>query len=395
MKKLLTLATCLTLFGLVGCSSYENSNQLPEEDKFLAPSGIHELPHFISLLNEASTYDVVVYDEVSGMREFKADNNLKFGYINSVEIVEMYSGGSFFIYETNNDVTLRRNSADNAFDIIPFDLDKLEYAHFDYVDFSSTYELKQSLLEEYNIDGLYITYDEDIENVIFSVKIDDELTDYTITLNDDKINVPEEYEHTLEDLDKIEDFFVNRGYDSYLANVYFLEKEANNVGKYVLQSKHTGEYSRAVYWDAIDTPSGFTYIKYDGLGGFEYVDINGNPDVPTFTTPEYMESSVYKNMFTTETVLNIYDVLKDSYYDSETELYYWYSEEIDYLFSIDFAPDALGTEEDAQVTVQFKWVEPNGTLVLWHLRYHSFGNVDYNDFMELVIPSSSYVNLIK
>lgn len=395
MKRLLTIAICMFVFGLAGCSSYENSNNLPEEDKFLTPSGIHELPHFIHELNTAKTYDVVVYDDINLKRSFKVDNNVKIGYINDVQTIEVSTGSSYFIYENNGDSIKRLNSPDNIFDIIPFNLEQLKYTDFDFIDFSSTYELKQELLDEYNVEGLYISYDDEIENVIFCVREDDDLRDFTITLNNDNIEIPENYEHTLESFDEIELFFKGSSYDSYQSDVYFLDSEQNHIGKYHLQNFHTKEYSRDVYYDANTQPNSYTYIKYNN-GDSQYVDINGNPYSVTFPNPEIMEYSVYKNMFVSETKLNPYDLLLDSYYDEESELYYWYCEGIDGLFSIDFSPNADGSSIDPQITIRFRWYDlDDGTLALWTLRYHSFGNVDYNDFMELKMTSSCYVNMIK
>lgn len=394
MRKMLTIATCLVVLVLVGCSSYENSNQLPEEDKFLTPSGIHELPHFISELNNAQTYEVKVYSDSKLSRDFKVDNNVKVGLINGVETLEVSTGKSYFIYETNGDLVSRRNSSESVYDVLPFELGRLNYNDFYYVDFNSMYELKQEFLEEYSVEGLYISYDILIGNVIFSARVDNELTDYTITLNYETIEVPKIYEHTLEGLDGIDLFFNGSEYDSYQSDVFFLDSEQNYIGKYYLQNFHTKEYSRAVYYDPNYEPNRYTYIKYNN-GKSEYVDINGNPYNEVFTDPDLMEYSVYKNMFVTDTKLNLYDIFLDSYYDYDDEIYYWYCEGADSLFAIDFDPTADGTSVDPQITIRFRWIDlPNDTRLLWTLKYHSFGAIDYNDFMELDFISNSYVNMI-
>lgn len=394
MKKLLVLSVCVAAICLTGCTNYENSNELVEGDKLLAPYGIGDFENFISKLNNATNYYVTTYNDEIGVQNYQIDGLKKYGYIDDYENFEFFNGGNFELYTTLEGKYIKEGFKETSFNVIPFDLKILNIDDFYYVDYSSMYELKQECLEDYNVEGLYITFDDVTEKIVFSSNVDGLYTDYSFEINSSCIDIPTEFELKLEGLDEITNFF-DVGHNSYQTSIYLNDK-LHSVGDVVFENFHTPYYSKIGFFHEYTNVCFTGYIEY--LDDNEYKFINKYGEDTTYVS-KIWQSSIYFNMFVVETYADIYTLLINSYYDSETEKYCTFSAGLYGFFNVSFNPFATDVEGDPTFELDFTFrvassEEPYYFEATCRAEYFNFGNVDYNDFMELSEDTLSYINMI-
>lgn len=374
MKKLTILAFVLVGVSLVtACSSYENSNELEEEDKYVRPEGVHELADFLTQFDTKYTMKTTYNGEVSTVN---VDANIKKSVINDVEYFEKLEDYRYYLYDQDKSTYSINVTSQLA---IPFDFSDVIFSDFiDMLD--DSYSLTEEKLLEFDIDSLIVTYDDDESNILFTTTKDDEV--YNSFINAGVVlQIPQkDFDLELYGLDEITNFLVDSNFDNYSVITDFDKFNKLYNTKFVdIYAYHTAEYSDYDYYCVDDEVTMWHVVQYvDG----EAVIVDQKYDYYWGKVIQ-KNSFVTLNMFTSTESVDLYNRILLSEYDEETKMYIYASEGIleTYKFNNDYTEIVFDDCND---------------LWLKHTLY-KFGTTTLADFDHpVLVPTDlAYVNLIK
>lgn len=373
MKRIMLLALTLTgILTMTGCTSYENTNPNKEEDKFEIPEGLHSLPNFLERLKGAYEVDI----EVNGVVDTIAvDGNYIRSTVDGEKLTQYYEDSRYYSFVENDGEFYRKVIQEEMF-TIPFDISIVSYEDFMYDNELDVYVLTDEILIEVGIDSLYVSYDNDIDNIVFNAVIDGDET--KLIYNSINTFEIQEYSIDLYNIDLIYDLFDN----NYSYQVNQVEAKIQEYGGVSIESFHTREYSDVGYFNRAIPYAKQYFVKYNNDSTADVVTQEG-----IVTEGESIESysSFHINMYLYETIDNPYDMLLDSYYEDGRYIYKTNRTTGVLNRSIKFSEDYksftmyyIGFSEES-----------------YNVTYSNFGNISYNDFMQLPEVSTSYVNLKK
>lgn len=380
MKKIILLALSLVgILALSGCSSYVNSNELEEDDKFVRPHGVHELADFIAQFNGQYTMTTSIDGELSVVM---VDGDKRKSTINGVSYYEDLNDERYYFYTQTDDATKHSIYVDRQIET-PFDFNDISFSDFEYVEANDTYKLISSKADEFSLEELIVSYDFSNENILFTSVIEG-VECASSVVKTGVVDMPNSSELSLYNLDKIEDLLINAGHENYSVETN-TSKFTGNGWSETHTTYHTAQYTFFNRYDAVKyNTSYYQLIEYTETDTL--LRLTQYPDISAFNYC-MTDTFIWLNMFVSTDSRSMYDRLLESSYDEATKSYIYVSDGVEESY----------TFNDDYTTLTF---DDHNVDYFRHI-FHDFGTTTTDNFQNYIDnylssqTSYGYVNLIK